>query len=433
MTIYSYEKVTDLLTELNLETVYHGCREHYFKLQHPELHQTVLETTEFLGKTSFTEKLFCYTNGITKRPKCKMCDNEVSYCYKGHYHTYCYKTCALLDQAALNGVENISQLQSVKDKKLETMRTNHGVDNPSELQSVKDKISIKAKERWAQELGALVEDLGFEPLNCTQKQYYKLVWRITEYMYRTHQTTLDPDKTRSKKMHLDHMVSLFYGFQNNLSPIIIGDITNLRMIPNKENTGKSFRNAITIDELFTRYNEFYDTNEKPPLDENLEPPKKKRVTLSRKPRKSSPRTKFTADTGVCKCCGGDANFVDKAGIYQCHPKIRHCPIKREENNRKARERDRVDSAKRKLLRIAGLLKRKKRNTVVLEETRSKLSMNSKGKRWFNNGKDSTFALECPPGYVEGRGKQMFNNGVIQIMEFSCPAGFVLGFLPRSKP
>lgn len=432
MTIYTFDKVTELLTELNLGSIYHGSREHYFKKLHPDLHQTIIKATEFLGKTTFTEKLFCYTNGITERPKCKMCDNDVSYNYKGHYHTYCYKTCALLDQPALHGVENMSQLQSVKDKKLETMRNNHGVDNPSELQSVKDKISVKAKERWDKKLNSLIEELGFDELNYTRKQYYKLVWRITEYMYRTHQSTLDPDKTRSKKMHLDHMVSLFYGYQNNLSPKIIGDITNLRMIPNTQNTGKSFRNAITIDELFTRYNEFYDTNEKPPLDENLEPPKKKRVTLSRKPRKSSPRNIFTADTGICKSCGGDANYVDRAGIYQCHPKIKDCPTKRKEINRKARERDKIHTAKRKLLRIAGLFKRKKRNTVVTAETRMKLSIQAKGKRWFNNGKDATFAIECPPGYVEGRGKRIFNNGEIQILEFTCPAGFVLGTLPKTK-
>jgi hypothetical protein len=430
MTIYTFEKVTELLTQLNLESYYHGQREHYFKKLHPELHQTVLEVTDFLGKTTFTEKLFCYTNGITKRPKCKMCDKEVSYCYKGHYHTYCYKTCALLDQASLNGVENISQLQSVKDKKVATSLANFGVEYHTKLQSSKDNISTKAKERWARELGAMVEELGFEPLNCTQKQYYKLVWRITEYMYRTHQSTLDPDKTRSKQVHVDHMVSLFYGFSNRISPVIIGDINNLRMLSGKQNSGKSFRNAITIDVLFNRYNEFYYTNEKPPLDENLEPPKKKRVTLSRKPRKRTkphaPRTIFTAHTGVCKCCGGDANFVDNHGVYQCHHLIKNCPTKREELNRKARELDKIKSDERKVQQAAGLIKRKPMSSA----TRARRSILSKGKHWYNNGKDVTFASKCPPGYVEGRGKLYFNNGEIQVFEFTCPVGFVSGILPK---
>jgi hypothetical protein len=225
------------------------------------------------------------------------------------------------------------------------------------------------------------------------------------------------------------MVSLFYGFSNRISPVIIGDITNLRMLSGNQNSGKSFRNAITIDELFTRYNEFYDANEKPPLDENLEPPKKKRVTLSRKPRKprkSSPRIRFTADTGVCKCCGGDANFVDKHGVYQCHHLIKNCPTKREEINRKARELDKIKSDERKVLRAAGLIKRKPMSPAA----RARRSILSKGKRWFNNGVHTTFALECPPGYVEGRGKLYFNNGEIQVFEFTCPDGFVSGRLPK---
>ena len=42
MTIYTFDKVTELLTQLNLESIYHGRREHNFKKLHPELHQTII-------------------------------------------------------------------------------------------------------------------------------------------------------------------------------------------------------------------------------------------------------------------------------------------------------------------------------------------------------------------------------------------------------
>lgn len=423
MTIYTFDKVTELLTQLNLESYYHVHREHYFKKLHPELHQEVYDTTAFLGTAKFIERLYCFTNGITERPKCKVCGKEVSFSQYRVYHTYCYKTCALLDQPALHGVENMSQLQSVKDKKLETMRNNHGVDNPSELQSVKDKISVKAKERWDNELNSLVEDLGFEPMNCTRKQYYKLVWRITEYMYRIHQSIIDPDKSRSKNMHIDHMVSIRYGFSNNISPVIIGDITNLRMLLRSENSRKSYRNSISINELLDNYNLFYQDSRKPFIDDDM-------LSLTNCDNNQKlTKSRYTTKTGICKHCGGDANYIRIDNSYQCKPKVKECPAKLKDYAHKRKLRKKAKSAERKVLQAAGLIKRKKRATDTVE-TRLKKSQNAKGKRWFNNGTDVKFSFECPDGYVEGRGKQFFNNSEIQVFEFNCPLGFVSGRLPK---
>ena len=40
--------------------------------------------------------------------------------------------------------------------------------------------------------------------------------------------------------HLDHIKSMWYGFHNNISPEIIGDISNLQMLPWLENQRKWF-------------------------------------------------------------------------------------------------------------------------------------------------------------------------------------------------
>ena len=37
-----------------------------------------------------------------------------------------------------------------------------------------------------------------------------------------------------------------------------------------------------------------------------------------------------------------------------------------------------------------------------EETRNKLSLQRTGRHWFNNGKESKFCFECPPGFTPGR-------------------------------
>ena len=86
-----------------------------------------------------------------------------------------------------------------------------------------------------------------------------------------------------------------------------------------------------------------------------------------------------------------------------------------------------------------------------EETREKLREVKKGLHWFNNGKISKRAKECPPGFVPGRieklseeakekigeakkgntytkGMHWYNNGKINIVAKECPEGFVPGRL-----
>ena len=36
------------------------------------------------------------------------------------------------------------------------------------------------------------------------------------------------------------------------------------------------------------------------------------------------------------------------------------------------------------------------------ETRKKMGASKKGMHWFNNGKESKFCFECPPGFTPGR-------------------------------
>ena len=43
---------------------------------------------------------------------------------------------------------------------------------------------------------------------------------------------------------------------------------------------------------------------------------------------------------------------------------------------------------------------------ISEETRKKLSETKKGKHWYNNGKISKRAYECPEGFVPGRIKKL---------------------------
>lgn len=51
------------------------------------------------------------------------------------------------------------------------------------------------------------------------------------------------------KFHLDHIISIRYGFENGIDPDIIGDIKNLRFIPWKQNLKKSSKHTTESAEM----------------------------------------------------------------------------------------------------------------------------------------------------------------------------------------
>ena len=54
--------------------------------------------------------------------------------------------------------------------------------------------------------------------------------------------------------HIDHSYSILAGYKNKISPIIIGSIYNLRMIPWQDNLSKHAKCYISIDELIDKTN-----------------------------------------------------------------------------------------------------------------------------------------------------------------------------------
>lgn len=60
-------------------------------------------------------------------------------------------------------------------------------------------------------------------------------------------------KNQDEVTHVDHMVSKFFGFHNNILPQIIGSVYNLDVIDASKNISKNTKNSIDIDELFNNY------------------------------------------------------------------------------------------------------------------------------------------------------------------------------------
>lgn len=297
MSIYTFEKVTELLTELGLDSYFVSKREHYFKKLHPELYQEVYDFTSFLTNTKFTERLYCFTNGITERPRCKNCGDEVIYSSPNkQYNIFCHAGCSVkyfTKHKSSSGPVNLT----------ENIPSAHTGDKQKKLVN-------------------LVENLGLEPLNLAKDEYYAIVRRVTEWSYTTNIDDIDPERIRSNEFHIDHMVSVCYGFQNNIQPYIIGDITNLRMMDRTSNIQKYCGNAITIYELIDLYNARYGTTESAPPTETIAIPDKQPANDG-----SLKMTYYDEEAGVCHLCGGEAHYIRKDdGTHQCTPQKKHCPV-----------------------------------------------------------------------------------------------------------
>lgn len=253
MDIYSFQKVHDYLFSLDLGDVYHSKREFYIKNHHPSEYQIINDYTENMKIKSFTEKLFCYCNKITEIPKCRMCDKKVTYSFaKKTYNTYCSQTCAMYDMKTLIGVENSSQLESVKEKRKESYLNRYGTEHFSKSEEHRKLRSKQKKEYWEKYRKTKVysQDLLFE-------QYYHRVAKYSNVQYKKYKHILDPDNKRGKNWHLDHIYSISQAHINNVPIEIVGDVTNLRLIPAMDNLKKGLKCDKTLESL---YEDFYKSN-----------------------------------------------------------------------------------------------------------------------------------------------------------------------------
>jgi len=62
------------------------------------------------------------------------------------------------------------------------------------------------------------------------------------------------NQKRNRQNHIDHILSIVEGFNNNLDPKIVGSVYNLRIIKGVANRKKSYKSDITIKELIKRNN-----------------------------------------------------------------------------------------------------------------------------------------------------------------------------------
>lgn len=145
------------------------------------------------------------------------------------------------------GVRNVFSIEEVKKKLKETWR----VDNPS--QKIETKIKVRKtnvekgnwlpadeKKAWDLYKGNVKFVTGLSINRFAFSQWDKNFvqrWSYDQY-------------------HVDHIYSIYDGFVNNVSPLIVGSFCNLRLIWWEENFSKGKKSDMCLNTLLEKYNEF---------------------------------------------------------------------------------------------------------------------------------------------------------------------------------
>ena len=151
--------------------------ERYIKKNYYEFWEYV--KNNFLGD-SFNEKLYCYFHNIKEQQVCVVCNSNVKFIsFTKGFSKYCSKKCVYKSEEIANkkretlhknygdkfgdfmknkikkkyGVENVFQLDNIKQKIKKTNLEKYGVENVRKLSSVTDKASKTLKEKCFKKYG----------------------------------------------------------------------------------------------------------------------------------------------------------------------------------------------------------------------------------------------------------------------------------------
>ena len=207
---------------------------------------------KFMNEYYISEKE-CY-DMLYGIPCCKICGNESLFkkFHSGYAETCSNEVCKkeLRKKRTVNtnlekyGVENISQLNCIKQQKLKTLFSNYGVTNVRYLKRTQETIrrTNELSGRW----------LPYSELD-SRKEYELKVRRLSE---KQEIQELEFFKLRGPVekdgYHLDHVYSIADGFKNNIPIHIIANINNLRFIPARQNQSKNSKSEISVMEIINK-------------------------------------------------------------------------------------------------------------------------------------------------------------------------------------
>ena len=144
------------------------------------------------------------------------------------------------------GVPNASSTKEIKEKRKQTFLEKYGVSNSSKIPSIRTLNSTKKREYW----NKVYSGKSFTNGGLSRLQYSHRCQQYANTQYQRYKDILDPEGKRGKHWHLDHIYSVTDGFLNDIPVNVISDVTNLRLISDKENYKKHKKSEKTLVELY---------------------------------------------------------------------------------------------------------------------------------------------------------------------------------------
>jgi len=255
------------------------------------------------------------------------CGKEATYTTKGTGKHLCSRIPAKCDVKLKKmkdtcveryGSTNPSGAESVKSQKKRTFMERYGVETSLQLPAVRQ-ASKEALESRQERIREELSTISDAPM-ISQEEYFSLVTKITHRSYTKHIDEIDPLRLRGESYHLDHRVSKLEGYLNNIPPQIIGDVSNLEIIPASTNMSKLHHSSITISELYESYNQRYESSHKPNLEE----------ALSRQKIKAPYH--LVDDVGTCQYCNEEARYKSLSGQWCCSEYHNSCSAMKKKNS-----------------------------------------------------------------------------------------------------
>lgn len=224
-----------------------------------------------LGYTGKPNEIICVNvNDLIKTSHynieciCQNCNGIKKISYRNYIRNtnnyniyYCHSCCDLkkiLTCRNKHGVDHVAKTTEVKEKKKKTCIEKYGVSSYFSSKEFLSNDKIKEKVRLKKILqGINIPDSELTPFlkykmkcrNLTKKVKNKLfeTWDGFDYYDKEYiKEYLNLHHTNKNYPTIDHKISVFYGFKNNIKPEMICDIKNLCITKRKINSSKREKN-----------------------------------------------------------------------------------------------------------------------------------------------------------------------------------------------
>ncbi len=236
----------------------------------------ILQATNQIQTDRLDERIYAILNDIFDAPTC-YCGTTVKFKrFRLGYAQYCSVKCRANDMewqqqvATTNieryGVSHIAKLPDEIEKRRQQFilvdRTtwNTHKQSVSRKKTIESRYGINYNSGWTDSaIQKRIDNGHMVPIELLgeYREYYDSVVRITNKQDLSQLENIEKRGILGKDQdahHVDHIVSIYDGFMNDVPPNVIGHLSNLQCIPGKQNIEKGNDSWMSINNLYERYN-----------------------------------------------------------------------------------------------------------------------------------------------------------------------------------